>query len=138
MARTITVAPGPNLQPGEVAIWEVDERHPDGEVFLAKAHKGEDDPTIEVARTNAINTRLGDGRLIECEARPKPAPRDSTETAPNQGGGAQAITDAQGKALAAAGFDTPEKIRAASDDDLLKVDGIGPAALVRLREATKE
>lgn len=40
--------------------------------------------------------------------------------------------------LAAQGFTTPEQIRSASDEELLDVDGIGPARLREIREATKE
>ena len=36
-------------------------------------------------------------------------------------------------ALAAAGFDTPDKIAAASDDELLAIPGVGPATLKKLR-----
>lgn len=36
--------------------------------------------------------------------------------------------------LRSAGYETPEAIKAASDSDLLKVPGIGPATLKRLRE----
>ena len=40
--------------------------------------------------------------------------------------------------LAAQGFRTPAQIRGASDEELLDVDGIGPARLREIREATKE
>lgn len=61
-----------------------------------------------------------------------------------QGGGARG--GGQGKeteipyadVLAANGFRTPEQIRGASDEELLDVDGIGPARLREIREATKE
>lgn len=36
-------------------------------------------------------------------------------------------------ALAAGGFDSREKIRAASDEDLLALDGIGEATLKKIR-----
>lgn len=35
--------------------------------------------------------------------------------------------------LAGAGYDTPEKVRAASDGDLLGIEGIGPARLAEIR-----
>jgi hypothetical protein len=37
--------------------------------------------------------------------------------------------------LAAAGYDTDDKIRDASDEDLLKVEGIGPATLQKVRDS---
>lgn len=46
------------------------------------------------------------------------------------------LTDAQREALAAAGFTTAADVRAASDEQLLAVEGIGPAAVKKLREAT--
>lgn len=39
------------------------------------------------------------------------------------------------EALVGGGFDTPEKVKAASDDDLLALDGVGPATLTKIREA---
>ena len=62
---TITVAPGPKLEPGQVAIWERDPDHPNGEVYLAAPHEGEETQTIEVARTGLVSQRLSDGRLVE-------------------------------------------------------------------------
>jgi hypothetical protein len=38
-------------------------------------------------------------------------------------------------ALVAGGFDSREKIRAASDEDLLALEGIGEATLKKIREA---
>lgn len=67
--KTITVEPGPVLQPGEVALWEVHEDHPDGEVLIAAPHKGEEPAAATVARTAAVNARLSDGRLVEVGAR---------------------------------------------------------------------
>lgn len=46
------------------------------------------------------------------------------------------LTDAQRAALADAGYRTAADVRAASDADLRKVDGIGDATVKRLREAT--
>lgn len=65
MARTITVQAGPDLKPGEVALWEVHDDHPDGEVMIAKAHPGEQERSHKVARTPAVNARLSDGRLVQ-------------------------------------------------------------------------
>lgn len=39
------------------------------------------------------------------------------------------------KTLILAGYDTPDKIRVASDQELLAVDGVGRAALRRIRFA---
>lgn len=40
-------------------------------------------------------------------------------------------------ALIKSGFDTTEKVKAASDEQLIAVDGVGEANLVKIREATK-
>lgn len=147
--ETITVRPGPNLKPGQVAIWERDPAHPDGEVYLAAPHAGEDAETAQVARTLEVSKRIADGRLLETQATPKPKPVEAaisqhgaTTTTTSPTGSALdtpgLLTDAQRDALAAAGFFTPADIRAASDDDLTAVDGIGPATVQRLRDAVKE
>lgn len=47
------------------------------------------------------------------------------------------VSDDQAAALRSAGFDSADKIRNASDDDLDAVEGIGPATVARLREATR-
>ena len=141
---TIRVKPGPKLAPGQVAIWDRDEAHPDGEVFLAKPQPDdtEQEPEIEVAETAGVLQALGDGRLARAERRRAPVPPatpspppSQTQTAP---AGTPAVTDQQRAALATAGFETAEQIRAATDEQLLDVDGIGPATVTRLREATRE
>lgn len=38
------------------------------------------------------------------------------------------------KEVVAAGYDTPEKVRAATDEDLLAIDGVGKATVRKLRE----
>jgi hypothetical protein len=76
MANTITIGPGEKLEPGQVAIWERDALHPDGEIYLADG-----DEPIEAARTAAVQARIADGRLVETEARPK-AQRAATAPAP--------------------------------------------------------
>ncbi|MBI1294120.1 hypothetical protein GC175_04070 [bacterium] len=43
--------------------------------------------------------------------------------------------DRLAKALRGGGFDTVEKIAAATDEELLKVNGVGPAALKEIRQA---
>ena len=59
MAKTIRVRPGDNLIEREVACWERDADHPDGEIFIVEG----DDPT-EVALTAKVEERLADGRLV--------------------------------------------------------------------------
>lgn len=48
------------------------------------------------------------------------------------------VGDANAEALADAGYDTPEAVRSASDEDLDAVDGVGPATVAKLREAFGE
>lgn len=43
------------------------------------------------------------------------------------------LSAAERKALAAAGLDTDEKITAASDEELLAIDGIGPKSVDKIR-----
>ena len=64
----------------------------------------------------------------------------SSKPATSEGGatGEEAKPIPYSDVLAAHGFKTPEQIRGASDEELLDVDGIGPARLREIREATKE
>lgn len=48
------------------------------------------------------------------------------------------VTPAQRDALVEAGFRAPADIRAATDEQLLAVHGVGPSTVTALREATKE
>lgn len=48
---------------------------------------------------------------------------------------ADILTEAQLEALAEAGFDSPESISAATDEELDAVQGIGPATVTKIREA---
>lgn len=56
--------PSRPFDPGEVALWERDDRHPsdDHEVFIAQGT-----PPVLVARTEMVADRLKDGRLISVE-----------------------------------------------------------------------
>ena len=156
MANTITVKAGDSLRPGEVAIWEVNAEHPDGEVLIAAPHPGEQVPVFTVARTPAVNARLNDGRLVETREQPTPRPSvepaaqapsaspPATTSQPPAGGTQQQadplafLTPEQRASLAAAGYGSVEAIRAASDQQLDDVPGIGPETVKKLRDATKE
>jgi hypothetical protein len=71
-ADLITVTAGRNVRPGRIAIIDEDQRHPP--VRPGGAHvvvvKGGGDP-VRVARTQAVNAALGDGRLTEMDPAPK-------------------------------------------------------------------
>lgn len=150
-ANTITVAPGPKLEPGQVAIWERDPEHPANEegqheVYLAAPHVGEEAASIEVGRTAEVSKRLSDGRLVEVRASRRaasapPAPELPSPTSPDAEPDPLAapglLTDAQRKALADAGVTTTDDVRRMSDDDLESVEGIGPATVARLRAAVE-
>lgn len=64
MADTIKVKAGPTVPEGEVVLWERDEEHPDGEVFISA-----DGREHEVAETPAVNTALATKRLVRAESR---------------------------------------------------------------------
>jgi DNA uptake protein ComE-like DNA-binding protein len=63
----------------------------------------------------------------------KASDESGTETA--EASAAPASSTPYADALAKAGYDTDTKIRAASDEDLLAVEGIGPARLAEIRSA---
>lgn len=48
------------------------------------------------------------------------------------------VSDAVREALQGAGYQTPEQIDAASDDELLGIDGVGPATLAKLRRVSTD
>lgn len=69
----------------------------------------------------------GSPHLYEATERPKAAePKD-------EGPVAAAVGPSAAQALAAAGFDTPAKIKKASDEELRAVEGVGDATLEKLR-----
>lgn len=61
MADTIWVKSG--LKDNKVALWEVDEAHPGGEVYIADSSP--EAKAIEVAKTSQVMKFLGEGRLVE-------------------------------------------------------------------------
>lgn len=64
MADTVFVKSG--LATDQVALWEVDERHPGGEVWVAGIDKKDAPaPSVEVAKTPLVMKYLGSGRLVE-------------------------------------------------------------------------
>ncbi len=44
-----------------VGIWEMNEEHPDGEIFVSG------DKVVEVAKTSAVNRALARGLIVEVE-----------------------------------------------------------------------
>lgn len=146
-ANTITVAPGPSLKPGQVAIWERAPEHPDGEAYLAAPHVGQEAETAEVGRTAEINKRLSDGRLVEVRRARRAAVIEEPAAPPSEESPAAVLdplqtpgllTDAQRQALTDAGIINADDVRRVSDDDLERVEGIGPATVARLRAAVGE
>lgn len=124
-----------------VALYEADDAHPDGEAFVAGPEP------VQVARTTQVHRLISDGTLEEVDAPKAEEPDTPARSATTQ----QTVTstlppadplaflsDEQRTALATAGFDSPEKIRSATDEQLDAVPGIGTATIERLREATKE
>jgi hypothetical protein len=51
-----------NRKDNRVALWEKDERHPEGEIFVA----GE--KVVKAAKTPAVAKKLRDGELVEVKA----------------------------------------------------------------------
>ena len=67
MADTIRVVPGPKLDPNRVALWEVHDDHPGGEVFVAGPEP------VEVAQTSLVNEKLSRGILARASEAPRQA-----------------------------------------------------------------
>lgn len=62
MADHIRVKAADSVAEGEVVLWERDEEHPDGEVFISA-----DGREHEVAETPAVNDALGKKRLVRAD-----------------------------------------------------------------------
>lgn len=105
-----------NLPDNRVALWERHPAHPGGEVFIAG--EGEHD----VAATPAVQTRLKSGVLVEVAV---------TTWAAFAKMVGQEVADL----LLDEGYTAPAQLRAASDDDLRAIAGIGPKRLTAIREA---
>lgn len=118
-----------------IALYETHPEHPNGEAYVAGPKE------VQVARTPAVHRLISEGTLEVVEKPGAAEPRHASlppADGPSNGGGTPAVTQAQRAALASAGFETAEQIRAATDEQLLAVDGIGPGTLARLRELPKE
>lgn len=63
MADTIWVTAGPKAAPGRVALWEVDDAHPDGELWVDHASEA-----VEAAPTSGVRRAIGAGTLAEADA----------------------------------------------------------------------
>lgn len=74
-------------------------------------------------------------RLVPGQDAPEPSEDADRGTPPaSPEANALSVPPEHGRdALVAGGFDSDEKVRDASDDDLLKVDGIGPGRLKQIR-----
>jgi hypothetical protein len=83
-------------------------------------------------------SEAGPGEVVELREPATGTAGASTEPPAPPAAAGPPVSEAQRAALAAAGFETGEQIRNATDDQLLAVDGIGPATVEKLREATRE
>jgi hypothetical protein len=63
MVKTITVETGDKLREGEVAIWQKDDAHPEGEVYVTNRPGG----AYRVGLTPAVQRALGEGRLEQVD-----------------------------------------------------------------------
>jgi hypothetical protein len=122
-----------------VALYEADDQHPENSAGAREAFVAGPEP-VEVARTGLVNRRISEGALeIVEDAGPKASRRAASAPAPAAPADPLGFLSAEQRAaLASAGFDSPEAIRAATDEQLDAVDGIGEATVAKLREAVKE
>lgn len=61
----IRVHASPKLRAGEVALWEKDEEHPDGEIFIDNNMDKDGKPIVhEVAETPMVADAIIKGRLV--------------------------------------------------------------------------
>ena len=108
---TLDAAAGPVTEGGTVDL-----DHEDAALFLSRGFVRKPGNPLPPATSTALAETPGAPAMG-----PTPPP------------GLDRLDDATRAVLASAGFDSDEKVRAASDDDLLKVDGIGPGRLKQIR-----
>lgn len=106
----VTVKSG--LKGSQVALWERDPRHPDGEVYLAGAG------TAEVALTGRVQRYLKDGRLVRVDTYDEEPAGEEAPPAGDQEDAGEQATSGEGEKFS-----------------LEDVNGIGPATAAALRAA---
>lgn len=133
--REIGAKSAPPLQPATAADSTQDEI----DRLLAELKEVRSVRFIERLRAELANVK---GELAQTTEGAPDAPISDEQTvddeppAPEPISGDQlGVTEAQAVALIAAGYDTADKLRAAPDDTLRAIEGIGPAAVRNLRKA---
>lgn len=108
-------------------LFDIDERHPGGQAYLAEGDRAEVYPTAEV------NKRLGEGRLVKVD--PK-APAQPAAIDPNSLWALAGLDDGTVKVLEGAGIgDVAALTMAWNSGDLQKTQGIGKGRLDAIRHA---
>jgi hypothetical protein len=131
MSETIRVrAADPDNR--RVVLWEQSDDHPGGEAFVTRSRE------VEVGRTPDVQRLLSKGVLVEVRGTAVPEPGEGDTGSETDEVWPDGVTDEQRAALAEAGYDTLEKVQAATDEELDAVAGIGPATVARLREGQPE
>jgi predicted flap endonuclease-1-like 5' DNA nuclease len=93
------------------------------------------DPAAETVAANALKPQIADlqAQLNKLAAPAQPAASGGTASMPDAPGLVETFGQQIADRLGAAGFDTPEKLAAASDADLLAIEGIGDGTLKKIR-----
>lgn len=112
----------------KVILFEIDERHPGGQAFLAEGN------TADVYATPMVKERLGDGRLVKVDAS---APAVEVEQIdPNSLYSLTSLDDATIKVLDGAGYgDVSALVLAWRSGDVQKVNGVGKGRLEQIKHA---
>ena len=108
---TLDAAKGPEAPGGTVDLG-----HEDAALFLSRGFVRKPGNPLPPATSTALAETPGAPAMT-----PMPPP------------GLDRLDAATRAVLASAGFDTDEKVRAASDQDLQAIDGIGPGRLKQIR-----
>ena len=118
----------PDRPENKVILFEIDERHPGGQAFLAEGNTADVFPSAEV------KARLGDGRLVKVD--PKgPAP-DPAAIDPSSLYSLTSLDDATIKVLEGAAIsDVDGLVQAWKSGDVQKVQGVGKGRLEAIKHA---
>ena len=110
-------------------LFEIDERHPGGQAYLAEGNTAEVYPN-----TPAVRERLGDGRLVKVD--PKAEPPDPAAVDPHSLYALTALDDATVKVIEAGGIgDVPALIQAWNTGDVQKLANVGKGRLAMIKHA---